>query len=58
MWVLILLTVNMHDVADVPSEIHIPYHTEIECEKAVAAMSYNLKFKHYKVTALCHEQSS
>jgi hypothetical protein len=58
MWVLILLTVNMHDVADIQSEIHIPYHTEIDCEKAVGALSYNLKLKQYKVTALCHEQSS
>ena len=57
MWVLILLTVNMHDVSDIQSEIHIPYHTEIECEKAVAAMTYNFKLKQYKVNALCKQSS-
>lgn len=47
----------MHDVSDIQSEIHIPYHTEMECEKAVAAMTYNFKLKQYKVNALCKQYS-
>jgi hypothetical protein len=57
MWVLILLAVNMNDTSDVPGKIFIPFHTEIECEKAAAAMSYNLKYDWFKVSALCKKQS-
>jgi hypothetical protein len=57
MWVLILLAVNMNDTSDVPGKIFIPFHTEIECEKAAAAMSYDLKYDWFKVSALCKKQS-
>ena len=56
-WILILLAVNIGDPNDIPGTIQIPFSTEVECEKAAAAMTFKLKFDWYKVTALCKKES-
>lgn len=56
-WLLVLLAVNIGDSTDIPGTIQIPFATEIECEKAAAAMTFKLKFDWYKVSALCKKES-
>jgi hypothetical protein len=57
MWILFLLAVNINDPNDIPGTIQIPFATEMECEKSAAAMTFNLKFDWYKVSALCKKRS-
>jgi hypothetical protein len=56
-WILILLAVNIADLNDIPGTIQIPFVTEIECEKAAAAMTFKSKFDFYKVNAICKKES-
>jgi hypothetical protein len=57
MWILLILVVNIHDAYSVSTKIQIPYATEIECEKAAAALTFISKSDDFKVNSICKQNS-
>jgi hypothetical protein len=56
MWLLLILVVNVDSAYEISTKIEIPFTTEIQCGKTLAALNYTSKDAQYKVNAICKQQ--
>ena len=58
MWLLVLLAIHTNNPGDQPGRIEMLFDDKQTCEKVLATMKYELKFKSFKVTGQCQKLSS
>jgi hypothetical protein len=58
MWILVLLAVNIHDPQDQPGRIELEFKDKPTCEQVLSTMTYQLKFKNFKVQGTCQPKPS
>ena len=57
MWVMILIAVHLNDPTDIPAKLTLDFPDQHSCEHAKSSLSYWVKFKSFKVEALCQRKS-
>ena len=55
MWVLIILAIHVNDPEDIPGKVQLQFQSLQECQQAQSTISYNLKFKSFKVISECKQ---
>ena len=53
MWLMILIAVHLNDPTDQPGKITLEFPDQQSCEQSKATMTYWLKFKNFKIEAIC-----
>ena len=54
---LVLLAVNINDPQDQPGRVELMFHDQKTCEQVLNTMTWQLKFKSFKVVGECKKQS-
>lgn len=53
MWILILLAININNPKDIPGRIELLYENENQCLYSLNTLTYELKFKNFKIEGQC-----
>ena len=54
---MILIAVHLNDPADIPARMTMDFPDQQSCEQAKSSLTYWVKFKNFKVEALCQRKS-
>jgi hypothetical protein len=57
MWLMILIAVHINDPTDIPARMTMEFPDQQTCENAKSSLSYSVKFKSFKIEALCQKKS-
>jgi phage baseplate assembly protein gpV len=58
MWLMILIAVHINDPSDQPARMTLEFPDQHSCEYAKSTLTYTVKFKSFKIEALCQRKTT
>ena len=58
MWLMILIAVNINNPQDRPGRVELIFPDQNTCERVLQTMTYELKFRSFRVEGRCQKLSS
>ena len=55
-WILIIVAVHINDPKDRPAQLEMTFSTEQQCLTTAQSLKYNIKFKQFKLEAVCSQK--
>ena len=55
-WILLIVAVHINNPKDIPGKVTLEFATQQQCQMALDSLTYELKFKQFKVEGECRKK--